>query len=136
MVDLQTVEIGQAGVPVLRILLYNPDFFIGPRYVPEWACAGEIGHIPEVIVVVLQGLLAHDDIPAAGEGAEHEVRWTGFAQLELDGIAVADSDLAHRREQGSAWDADAFRRPDNPGIGGFDILRRELCPVVELDPLA
>ena len=35
-----------------------------------------------------------------------------------------------------AWDADAFRRPDNPGLGGFDILYRELRPVVELDPLA
>jgi len=64
--------------------------------VPEWACAREIGYSPEVIVVVLQGLLAHDDIPAAGEGAEHEGRRTGFAQLELDGIAVTDIDLAHR----------------------------------------
>ena len=136
MIDLQAVEIGQASVPVLWILFYNPDFFIDPRHVPEWACAREIGHIPEVIVIVLQGLLAHNDIPAAGEGAEHKGCRTGLAELELDGIAVADRDRAHRREQGSAGDADAFRRPDNPRIGGFDILRRELRPVVELHPLA
>src|SRR5436853_210020 len=128
MVDLQTVQIGQTGVPILWILFYNPDFFIDPRHVPEWTCAREIRHIPEVIVIVLQGLLAHKDIPAAGEGAEHKGCRTGLAELELDGIAVADIDLAHRREQRSAWDADAFRRPDNPRIGGFDILRRERWP--------
>src|SRR5262244_1406346 len=100
MIDLQAVEIGQAGVPVLRILFDNPDFFIDPRHVSEWACARDIRDMPEVIVVILQGLLAHNDIPATGEGAEHEGCRTGFAQLKFDGIAVTYFYLAHRREQG------------------------------------
>src|SRR5438132_1565695 len=70
-VDGQTVQIREGGVPVVRVPLHEPDFVLLSRDVPERAGPWVVRGLSKVVVVLLQGLLADDDVPAAGEGREH-----------------------------------------------------------------
>src|SRR5207249_10287541 len=90
----------------------------------------------EAVVIVFQRLLVHDAVPAAGKSPRDKIRGTRFAQLELDGMAVAYVDRFHRREQGRTWTAKTFRGKDDTREGGVHIVGREVSPVVELHTLA
>ena len=89
-------------------------------------------HLPEVAGVVLEGLLADDDVPAAREGAEHERPGPRLLQPELDAVGVEGDDVGHRREERRARDDHALRGGGDPLVGRLDVLRREVGAVVEL----
>ena len=74
---------------------------------PERTGAGIVHHLAQVVVVVFQRLLAHDDVPATGKRPQHKIAAAGFAELEFNGVVIAHVDLAHRREQGRARTAKA-----------------------------
>src|SRR5262249_1005715 len=118
MIDLQAVQIGQALVPVVGVLLHDPDFFVSPLYVFEWACAGKGFDWAQAVIVLFQGLFTHDDVPATGKGSQHKILWARFAQLELDGMAVAHVDRFHSRKEGRTWTAKALGGKDDAREGG------------------
>src|SRR5262249_60538962 len=125
MVDFQAVEVGEARIPVVGVPFQNPDLLTFGRLMPERASAGIVEDITKVIGILLERLLAHDDIPAAGKRPEHEATGTGLAKLELDRVGIKDVDLAHGREQGCAGDADALGRPDDAAVRRLAILALE-----------
>ena len=135
-VELDAVEIGQPLVPVGRVLLHHPDFVLDAALALERAGAGNVDHAAQVVVVVLQRLLADDRVPAAGEGRHHEAGRPRFGELEDHRLLVGRHDLAHRREQRTARDADAVGRLADAVVGGLDVLRREVGAVVERHALA
>jgi hypothetical protein len=104
--------------------------------VPEWPRARIVQHPPQVVVVVLQRLLAHNDIPATGKGGEHKTGRARLVELELDGVGVTYVNLAHRRKQRRTRDTHTLRRPDDAGMRGLDVLGGEIGAVVEFHPLA
>src|SRR5215813_10390185 len=55
-----------------------------------------------------------------------------LTELKLDGVRITDVDLAHGRKEGGTGTTKASGRPDKAGIGGFDIFRRQITPIVEL----
>jgi hypothetical protein len=67
MVELDAIEVGQPFVPILGVALYDPDLFIDPLLMPERAGARLIHHLTQVVVMVLERLLAHDNIPPTGK---------------------------------------------------------------------
>ena len=91
--------------------------------------------LAHVVVVVLQGLLAQDHIPAAGNRRHDEIRRSRLGKLELDRIFVAHIDLGDRLEQNAAWNADAFRWPDDAIERRLHIICSEVRSVAELHPL-
>src|SRR5712691_13042308 len=97
---------------------------------PKRAGAWVVHHLAQVVMVVLQGFLTHDDIPATGKRSQHESLRTGLLELELDGMGVTDVNRTHRRKQRRARDADALRRPDDAGVGGLHVLSGQLSTVV------
>src|SRR5215472_13848996 len=107
MVELDAVEIGQSLVPVIRVLLHHPNFIFDPPYRTEWASPRIDDDLPQIVVVVFEGLLADDDIPTAGERPHHKADWAGFRQFELDRVLVPRIDLTDRGEQDAARNADA-----------------------------
>src|SRR5262249_49868637 len=118
MIDLQAVQIGQALVPVVGVLLHDPDFFVSPLHVFEWACAGKGFDRAGVVLFLFQVFFAHDDVPATGKGPQYEILWARFAQLELDSMAVAHVDRFHSREEGRTWTAKTLGRKDDAREGG------------------
>src|SRR5262249_21241837 len=134
-VKLDAVEVGQTFVPVVPVLFHDPDFFIDASDVPERTCARVVHDTSQVVVAVLQGFLAHNDVPAGGKGGEHKTGGARLVELELDGVGVTHVNLAHGRKQRCAGDAHALRRPDDAGIGGLDVLGRESGAVVEFHAL-
>src|SRR5262249_33964166 len=130
-VDLHAVEIGQALVPVVRVLLHHPDLVLDAAFGPERAGAGDVGDLAEIVIILLKRLLAEDDVPAAGEGGHHEIDRPWRGELELDGVLVAGVDLADGGEQRRARDADAGGRFADAIEGGLDVFRREWGAVVE-----
>ena len=135
-VELDAVEIGQALVPVVGVLLHHPDFVLDAALALERSGAGDIDDAAQVVLVVLQRLLAHDAVPAAGDRAHDEGGRPRLRELELHGVLVRRGDLAHRGEQGAARDADARRRLGDTVEGRLDVFRGELGAVVELHVLA
>src|SRR5439155_23316530 len=106
--ELESVEIRQSLVPVIRVLLYGPDFVLDAPDAAKGAGAGVNDDFAQIVVVVLQSLFADDDVPATGERRHHEVDRARLGQLELDGVFIARGDLADRAEQDATRDADAF----------------------------
>ena len=98
-VKLDAIEVRQAFIPVVAVLFYDPDFFIDASDVPERTRARVVHDTAQVVVVVLQRLLAHDDVPARGKGRQHETGRAGLVELELDSVGVAHVDLADARKQ-------------------------------------
>ena len=93
-------------------------------------------HLAQIVVVLLQRLLAEDDVPAAGEGGHHEIDRARRGQLEFDGVLVRRVDLLDRGEQRGARDADAGRRLADAVVGRLHVGGGEVRPVVELHALA
>src|SRR5437879_4485276 len=131
-VDGQTVQIREGGVPVVRVPLHEPDFVLLSRDVPERAGPWVVRGLSKVVVVLLQGLLADDDVPAAGEGREHKATRPGFLESELDLVGTEHANLAHGGEERSAWNYDPRRGPDDPGERRLHVLCGEVGPVVKL----
>src|SRR5687767_7338624 len=52
-IDLQAIDIGETGVPVVGVFLHDPYFFVHAPDMLERAGTGEIHHATQVIVVVL-----------------------------------------------------------------------------------
>src|SRR6266511_138940 len=102
----------------------------------ERPSAGIVHHLTQVVVVLLQGLLAYDDVPTTGKGPQHKLLRPRLAELELDDIGVAHVDLTHGRKQRCARDTHPRGGPDDALVRGLDILRRELSPIMELHALA
>ena len=87
-VEFDAVEIGQALVPVVRVPLHHPDLVLDPPLRLERAGARDVKHLAQIVVVLLERLLADDDVPAAGEGGHHEIDRARRGQLEFDGVLV------------------------------------------------
>ena len=130
-VELDTVEIRQTLVPIIRVALHHPHLLVDAVDGPERPGAGVIRDLPQAVVVVLQRLLAHDDVPAAGERPEHEVLRARLAELELDGVGIADVDLAHGGEQRRSRAAETARRLDDALVGRLHVLGCQVGAVVE-----
>src|SRR5687767_45267 len=109
-VDLEAVDERQPLVPVVGVAVHDPDFLVLARDVLERPRPWVVHDLPEVALVLLEGLLPHDDVPAAGEGAEHVGLRPRLRHAELDRVRIDDDDLADRREQRRARDHDALRR--------------------------
>ena len=131
MVKLDAIEIGQSLVPVVRIPLHDPDLFIDALLMPERTGARVVHHLAQVIIVVLQGLLAHNDIPATGKGPQHEFLGPRFTQFEFDSVRVADVDRFHRRKQGCAWTAKTLGRENDALICRLDVLGGKISTIVK-----
>ncbi len=93
-IELDAVEIGQALVPVLVVLLHHPDFVLDPALALERAGAGNVDDAAQVPLVVVQRLLADDAVPAAGEGRHDEAGRPRLGELEHHGLLVGRGDLA------------------------------------------
>ena len=102
----------------------------------ERACARKGFDRAQAVIVVFQGLFAHDNVPAAGKGAEHKILRTRLTQLELDGMGIAHVDRFHSRKQGRTWAAKPLRGKDDAREGGVYIVGSEISPIVELHALA
>src|SRR2546422_10222852 len=133
MVDLELVDEWQALVPVVRVLLHDPDFLVLPRHVTEGPGAWIVHDLAQVAAVVVERLLPHDDVPPAGERAQHETAGPRLLQPELDLMRIDDANLRERREQRSAGDHDTLRRPRDARERRVHVLRGEVGAVVELD---
>jgi hypothetical protein len=94
-IEFDAVDIRQAFVPVVRVPLHHPDLVLDPPDRAERAGAGIDDELAQIVVVLLQGPLAHDDIPAAGDCRHHEVDRAGLRQFEFDGVFVACTNLAY-----------------------------------------
>ena len=86
--------------------------------------------------MVLQRLLAHNDIPAAGKGPEHERLGPGLAQLKCDGMRVPHVDGFHGTKQRRARAAKPLGRKNDALIRGLDVLGGQSAPIVKGDALA
>src|SRR5439155_981819 len=82
--------------------------------------------------MLVEGLLPHDDVPAAREGAQHEGSRSRLGQPELDLVRIEHGDVADRGEEGRAWNDDALGRPGDALVGRPDVLGGEVPAVVEL----
>src|SRR5215510_9870266 len=71
-VELDAIQVGQALIPVVGVALHYSHFFINALYMPERASTRSVQHLAQVIVVVLESFLAHDDVPAAGKRPQDE----------------------------------------------------------------
>ena len=136
MVDLDTVKIRQPLIPIVGVLLHDPDFLVNAAHMPEGTSAGEVGDITQVVLVLLKRFLAHDDVPTAGKGPEHERRWAEFAEVERDGVGIDNPDLIHRRKEWRAGHADSFWGPDDTREGRMHIFGGEVGAIVEFYSLA
>ena len=54
MVEFNAIEVGQAIVPIVRMPLHNPHFFVDAFGVLERASPWEVHDLPQVVIVVLQ----------------------------------------------------------------------------------
>jgi hypothetical protein len=57
---------------------------------------------------------------------------TGLVQREFDGVGVADIDGTHRREQGGTRTTKTCGGPDEPRVGGLDVVRGQRRAIVEV----
>ena len=135
-IDLEPVDERQPLVPVIGVALHDPDFLVPARDVLERPGAGVVHHLAQVALVVLERLFAHDDVPAAGEGAEHVRLGARLGHPELDFVWIDDDDLADGGEQRCARDHDALRRMRDAIVGRLHVVGGEVGAVVELDALA
>src|SRR5439155_7119463 len=86
--------------------------------------------------MLLQGLLAHNDVPPTGKGPQHKLLRARLAELELDDVRVTHVDLTDGRKQRRTRDAHPGRRPDDTLVRGLDIVSGELPTIMELHTLA
>src|SRR2546425_8185212 len=86
--------------------------------------------------MLVEGLLPHDDVPAAREGAQHEGSRSRLGQPELDLVRIERDDVADRVEQGRAWNDDALGRPGDALVGRPDVLGGEVPALVGLYALS
>src|SRR5262249_43052317 len=92
--------------------------------------------LAEIAVVFVQCLPTDDDVEAAREGGQHELRGTRLTEPELDPMLIEHGDLAHSREERGSWTDDALRWPDDPRERRLHVLGRELGTVVKLHAAA
>jgi hypothetical protein len=55
-INFKAIQVGEALVPVVWVPLQDPDLFVLARDVSEWAGAGVVEDIAEIVVVLLQSL--------------------------------------------------------------------------------
>src|SRR5262249_2343250 len=113
-----------------------PDFLVFARDMLERSRARVVHHLTQVALVLLERLLAYDDVPATREGAEHVRLGARLREAELDRVRIDGHDVADSREERRARDHHALGRPRDALVRGFDALRREIDAVVELHTLA
>ena len=135
MIELDAVEIREPLVPVVRVPLHDPFLVLDPLLAAERAGAGIDLDLAQIVIVVLQRLLADDDIPAAGDRRHDEIDRPRLGQLELHGVFVGRGDFRHRLEQHAARDRDPLRRLGDAVEGGFHIFGGQLGAVMELHAL-
>src|SRR3989442_3065325 len=82
--------------------------------------------------MLFEGLLPHEDVPAAREGTQHEGSRSRLGQPELDLVRIEHDDVADRGEQGRAWNDDALGRPGDALVGRLDVLCGAVPAVLEL----
>src|SRR5207244_11065845 len=82
--------------------------------------------------MLVEGLLPHEDVPAAREGAQHEGSRSRLGQPELDLVRIERDDVAERGAQGRAWNDDALGRPGDALVGRPDVLVGDVLVSVEL----
>ena len=134
--EFDAVEVRQPLVPVVRVLFHHPDLVLDPALALERSGAGNVDDAAQVALIVVQRLLAHDAVPAAGEGRHHEAGGPRLGQLEHHRLLVGRRDLADGRKQRAARDHHAGRRLADAVVGRLHVLRREVRAVVELHALA
>ena len=98
---------------------------------PERPRARVVQDLAQVVIVVLQRLLAHNDVPAAGKGPEHERLGPGLAQLKCDGMRVPHVDGFHGTKQRRARAAKTLGREDDPLIRRLDVLSSKISTIVK-----
>src|SRR5215510_6781489 len=136
MIDFHSVQVRQALIPVVGVTLHHPDFFIDALHMAKRPGAWIVHHLAQVVVVLLQGLLAHNDIPPTGKGPQHKLLWPRLAELKLDDVRVTHVDLADGRKQRCTRDAHPRGWPDDTLVCGLDILSSELPAIMELHAFA
>ena len=136
MIELDPVQIGQPLHPVVGVLLHNPDFLLDAAGAAEGAGPRHVEGLAQVVSVVLQGLLADDGVPAAGERRHDEGGRTRRGEFEAHRVAVEDGNRLHRGEERAARDVNPLRRPHDTVERRLDVVRRELGAVGKQNPLA
>src|SRR6516162_3642247 len=136
MIKLDSVEVRQALVPVVRVLLHDPDLVLDAADTAERAGARINLDFAQIIVVVLESLFTDDNVPAAGDRRHDKVGGARLRQFEFYSVFVTRIDLADRLKQDTARNADALRRFGDAIKGGLYILGRQLGAVVKLHALA
>ena len=127
--QLQPVQIGKLGIPVVGIPHHHPLLGHLPLLEHEGPGAGG-DDLAEILVVLVQSLLGVDDHRRWGEQLE-EVG-PGLLEGELHREAVDGFHLLDRRELILVEAGHSRRREDDAGERGHHVGRAERHPVVEL----
>ena len=86
-------------------------------------------------MVIVEGLLPDDDVPAAREGAQHVGFRPRLGEPELDPVRVQHHDVADGGEERRARDDHALGRMRDAVVGGLDVVGGEVGSVVEFHAL-
>src|SRR5438128_2821203 len=136
MVELNAVQIGQAGVPEVGVALHHPDFFIDAFHMPEWASARSIQLLAQIVVVVFQRLLAHNRVKAASKRPQDERLGPRLTQCKYDGMGITHGDRFHSRKQRRTRAAKTLGWKDQALERRLDVLSGQLSTIVKFHPLA
>src|SRR5712691_7266902 len=103
---------------------------------PERPRARVVQDLSQVVIVLFQCLLAHDDVPPTRKGAQHKALRPRCVQLEFNRMRVTHVDRTDGRKQRRAGATEPYRRRDDTGESRLDILCSESPAVMELHALA
>ena len=126
------VEVGLALVPVVRILLADPVRTLDVLDEHERAGAHDVLLVP--VHVLRQDVGLVDEVPGRGERLQEGSRRP--LELEAHRVGVGRLHRLDHRVGGLADACDVGRREDDLVVGGLDVPRRHVAPVVELHALA
>ena len=131
--QLNLIQVGQFGIPVVRVAFHDPPF--GRAVFLELECTGAGGHhLLEVALVLIEDLLGVDDVRWISKDV-HEVGARGL-QCEPHGHRVECLDLVDRTEDALVDAHDPFGRGDDPLERRHHVICTEDDTIVELHTAA
>jgi hypothetical protein len=98
---------------------------------PERAGAGIVPHLEQGVIVVLQRLLAHHDVPTAGPRPQNERPGPSRTQGESHRVRVTDCYGFYRGEQRRPRAGETLGRDQDALEGGLHVCRSQIAPVVK-----
>ena len=131
---LQAVQVGQLGVPVLGVLVHLPDLARLVGIEDEGAGAWGNLDLLQIEVVLFQGLLAVDHVPARGDGRNEEA--SRGAEGELHRQRIDHPDLLHGVEHAFPGAEDARGWEDDVVKAGLHVVGGEESAIMELDAVS